>query len=388
MSSGSKRLLFLLLVCLLWGGGALWWLKRESAPSERGAVVLNPSDLLSDQAHGFARATEVREFRFPQDHANHPDYRHEWWYFTGNLSTPAGRAFGYQFTLFRFALLPGEPERTSAWAPRSVYMGHLAVSDVEGKRFLTRQKLGRAAVGLAGASPEPLRVWLENWRLEGDPENGEPSRLSAAGDGVGIELRLAPEKPVVLQGDRGLSQKGAEPGNASYYYSIPRLVTEGELVLGEEKFQVAGRSWMDHEWGSSALGSDVVGWDWFALQLRDGRDLMFYHLRGKSGASDSRSAGTVVNLDGSVLPLAATDVQLSTRTRWKSPRTGIVYPIAWRLRIPSLDLTLEVEPRFAEQEWVEPVRYWEGAVTVTGDVAGEGYVELTGYDQQSTETDD
>lgn len=380
-----RKVLIVVLLLLVLGGSGVWWEStRNEAPAE-GAPVLSLTGLLAGEDEGFARVTEPRKFRFPRDHAAHPEYRHEWWYFTGNLQTPSGRAFGYQFTLFRFALLPESPPRGSAWAPQSVYMGHLAVSDIEGGRFLARQKVSRGAVGLAGAASDPFAVWIEGWRLQGDPETGAPAHLSARSDDVAIDLQLTVEKPLVFQGERGLSQKGAETGNASYYYSYPRLATRGKVTVGSETLSVEGQSWMDHEWGSSALGPGVVGWDWFALQLQDGRDLMFYHLRRDDGTTDTHSAGTLIAADGSVRKLTVQDINLTVLSRWQSPQTGIHYPAHWQLRIPSADLTLEVQPRLSNQEWTEPVRYWEGAVAVNGSRTGSGYVELTGYGEISRE---
>jgi len=374
----SRILVLAFGVALLLAAGS-WWLEPADESQARHASVVASRDLLGGSAQGFERADRPRAFRFPRDHSAHPAYRHEWWYFTGNLATASGRPFGYQFTLFRYSLTPEPARRSSSWAAQSVYMGHLAITDVRGEVFQTRQKLSRSALGMAGANREPLAVWLEDWRIEGAAKGHWPLRVQAQASGLGIDLTLQPVKPLVLQGEQGLSRKGSEPGNATYYYSFPRLDSHGTVSMNGETRKVSGQSWMDREWGSSAIGDDVAGWDWFALQLEDGRDVIFYHLRRSDGSSDSNSGGVVVDASGSPHPLGVHDVGIDVLRRWESPATGVAYPAAWRVSIPSHQLSLEVRPRVTDQEWAVPIRYWEGAVTVEGDVAGLGYVELTGY---------
>lgn len=321
-------------------------------------------------------------FHFPEDHGPHPEYRSEWWYFTGNLTAPAGRPFGFQLTLFRFALAPTPSDRSSAWAAGQVFMGHLALTDPQSKRFHAFERLSREALGLAGARAEPTRVWLEDWVVEGRADGG--FRIAAFAGEVGIDLDLRAMKPVVLQGEDGLSQKSAQPGNASYYYSLTRMEARGAVrALGPE-LPVNGLVWMDREWGTSALGPNQVGWDWFALQLDDGYDLMFYQLRREDGTADPFSKGAWVDPAGSYRPLRAEEVTVKVLGDWRSPRDGARYPARWRLLVPSAGLDLEVRPLIPDQELHLSVRYWEGAVQVTGTradqrVAGRGYVELTGY---------
>ncbi len=333
-------------------------------------------------AAGFARALAPREFRFPADHGPHPAFRTEWWYFTGNLKEPGGRRFGYQLTLFRSALAAAPPARASAWATRDAYMAHLAVTDVAGGRFHAFERFSRGALGLAGARRRHdggVRAWLEDWSIE-----GPPFRLRAAEPGVGIDLRLEVVRPPVLQGEAGLSRKGAEPGNASYYYSLTRLPTRGSVTVDGQVLEVAGLSWMDREWSTSALEAGQQGWDWFALQLDDGRDLMYYRLRREEGTTDRHSAGVMVGPGGAARTLAAGDVQLEERGAWRSPATGILYPAGWRLGVPGEELSLAVRPLLAAQEHTGAIRYWEGAVGVAGTargvpLTGHGYAELAGY---------
>jgi predicted secreted hydrolase len=356
---------------------ALW----PSSPREPIRATVAVREALAEDRAGFARAFAPRALSFPEDHGPHPDFRTEWWYYTGNLETSTGRHVGFQLTFFRVALSPEEEVRGSAWATRQLYVAHFAVTDTAGGRFHAAGRAGRGALGLAGAEASPFRVWVEDWSAEGD---GASARLRAAEGEVALDLIVSAAKPVVAQGDRGLSRKGPEPGNASFYYSFTRMPARGVLRLGGETLEVSGEAWMDREWSTSALGPDLAGWDWFALQLDDGRELMFYLLRRRDGAADPFSAGTLVAADGTARALAAGDVQIETLAHWTSPRSGVRYPARWRLAVPSAALSVEIQPRLADQELIVGTRYWEGAVAVAGaaagrPLAGQGYVELVGY---------
>lgn len=337
---------------------------------------------------GFARAYAPREFAFPRDHGPHPQYKYEWWYVTGNVQTTSGRHFGFQLTFFRIGLTPVASTRPSAWATRDIYMAHFALSDVASGQFHAFERFSRAAVGLAGASSTPLCIWLEDWYLQG-AEGGHATenlslRLHAAENDVVLDVTVDSNKPVVLQGERGLSRKSAIPGNASYYYSATRMRTHGSVRVGGEVFSVEGLSWMDREWSTSALDKEQAGWDWFALQLSDGRELMYYQLRRHDGTVHPFSQGTLVSVDGVGHRLSADDVQLDVLDRWRSRRTGVQYPSRWRLRVPQAQLDLIIEPYLPDQELNVSVHYWEGAVHGSGDarkraVSASGYVELVGY---------
>jgi predicted secreted hydrolase len=350
------------------------WPARSRVPIQATVAV---REALAEERAGFAQALAPRPLRFPEDHGPHPDFRTEWWYYTGNLKTPAGRHLGFQLTFFRVALAPAEAPRASAWGTRQFYFAHFAVTDTAGNRFHAFSRTSRGALGLAGAEAAPFRVWIENWSAEGD---GPSARLRASDGEVAIDLNVSAAKPVVLQGDRGLSRKGPEPGNASLYYSFTRMPTHGVVRLGAETLEVTGEAWMDREWSTSGLGGAVEGWDWFALQLEDGRELMVYLLRRRDGTVDPFSAGTLIEADGTARRLEAGDVRVETLAHWTSPRSGVRYPARWRLGVPSAELRLEIEPRQADQELNVGARYWEGAVTVDGQpVGGQGYVELVGY---------
>ena len=331
--------------------------------------------LSADDATGYARALEPRRFVFPDDHAAHPDFRTEWWYLTGNLRDATGRRFGYQFTLFRRALAPGPAEaRTSAWATHQYWFAHLAVSDVAAGRFVHDERQARGALDLAGA--QPRRVWIGTWRLTGTPETG--LHLAAASTGFALALDLAPGPGPILRGEAGLSAKSDQPGNNSYYYAFPRLPTSGTLRLDGRAHRVTGASWYDREWSSSALARDQVGWDWFALHLADGRDLLLFQLRDAAGARDY-AAGAISGPEGEATSLAMATVALHPTRWWTSPRSGSRYPVAWRLAVPALDLRGEIRAVLSDQEHRGGFTYWEGAVDLDGSHPGVGYLEMTGY---------
>jgi predicted secreted hydrolase len=335
---------------------------------------------------GYERAEEPRPFDFPLDHGPHPGFRTEWWYVTGNLTSTDGRDFGFQLTIFRNALAPTTPESPSAWVTNQAYMGHFTVTDVAAGRFRAYERFARGAAGLAGAEAVPLRVWLEDWVIEAATPTTFPLGLEAREGDAELRLVLEQGKPTVPQGDRGLSQKGPEPGNASYYYSKTRMPASGTLVLGADTVAVEGSAWLDREWSTSALADGQVGWDWFALQLDDGWDMMIYRLRRADGSADVHSGGVLIDPAGLRVPLEwGRGVDMEATGAWTSPIDGSVYPSGWRITVPGRGWDLTVTPRIAEQELDVSFRYWEGAVAVSGagergaPVAGRGYVELTGY---------
>lgn len=336
-----------------------------------------------DADTGFREVLAPSEFVFPRDHGSHDAYRTEWWYVTGNLESPQGRSFGFQLTFFRYALSPQPIATASAWRSHQVFMAHLAISDIEGQRFHAHERFSRGALGLAGASSERLAVWLEDWSLASAADAEFPVRLKAFAGEQGIELELQQGKPLVLQGDRGYSVKNSGAGNASYYYSYTRLPTRGRIVLEGQSYAVQGASWLDREWSSSALGEGQLGWDWFALQLSDGSELMLYRFRRRDARRDPHDYGVWVAADGSTEKLGAENFSIAIKDYWQSPR-GTLYPAAWRVTLPEREMELDIRPAFADQELDLSIRYWEGAVIVEGKRAGElisgrGYVELAGY---------
>jgi predicted secreted hydrolase len=261
-------------------------------------------------------------------------------------------------------------------------MAHFALTDEAGGRFRAFERFSRGSTGLAGAQAGPFRVWLEDWQVvETEPD---VVRMQAGQGDVSLDLVLANRKEPSLQGDRGFSAKGPQPGNASYYYSLTRIETVGEVRLGDAVYQVTGLSWMDHEWSTSALSPDQVGWDWFSIQMDDGSELMVFQIRKEDGRIDGYSSGTLIEADGSTRSLGRGEFEIRVRRSWRSPQSGATYPAGWTVTVPSEGLTLEIEPYLANQELDVSYVYWEGAVDAQGErngrrVQGQGYVELTGY---------
>ena len=383
---------------------------------------------VSHAVAGYAQALAPMPLQFPRDQGPHPDYRQEWWYLTGNLDSAGGERFGFELTIFRFALAPplipqtGEASsqtgsrpgsESSPWRTRQIYLGHFAVTDVARHRFVYNTKLARGALGLAGAQADPFRVWVGPWQIGQREANKQSSteptaadsaaaqsaaaqsaaadsaaadsawRLQADGRGYVLTLTARPLMPPVLNGERGLSRKSGEPGNATYYYSIPRVSVQGTIMRDGRALQVHGLAWLDREWGSGSLGPRESGWDWFGLQLGDGSCLMFYSLRDRDGTEDPYSGGTWVDAIGGTHPLSRGDVRIQVLGYWIDA-DGARYPSRWRLVMPSSGLDITVHPVLADQELVTSPRYWEGAVDVSGTragrpIAGRGYVELVGY---------
>ncbi len=357
--------------------------QATTPPADRGPMGI--ARLLGGSADRFARATEPRMLRFPQDHGAHPAFRDEWWYFTGNVSDSLGREYGFELTFFRIALTPAAPQRTSAWGANQVWMANFALTDAAGRRFFASERRARGALGLAGGTATPLRIWVEDWSAEGSADGRSLRvRLRAADADRSLDLDLESTGPPVPQGDGGLDAKGPEPGNASYYYSVPHLTVSGSLELEGRPIEVRGLAWFDREWSTSALSDGVAGWDWFALHLSDGRELMFYRLRSTGGAATRFSKGALIGADGTRTPLGADDVRLTATRYWMSPRTGTRYPVAWRLDVPRAGIALVITPYVEGQELDLTVRYWEGAVHAAGSIGARdgtalGYVELAGY---------
>jgi predicted secreted hydrolase len=358
----------------------VWWSTRP-LPGEQQDVSISWA---TEPTPVFARALAPRPFVYPADLGPHPEFQTEWWYYTGNLETKDGRHLGYQLTFFRRGLSPDPIDRSGSLAAREIYFAHFAVTDVTSGTHFAVERFSRQAEGLAGAEGEPYRVWLENWQVLSPDREGRFLQLSAQSDGNSLTLQLDSQKPYVPNGDHGLSAKGPEPGNASYYLSGTHLLTQGRLTIVGETFDVTGLSWFDHEWSTSALNPESVGWDWFSLQLSDGRDLMLFQIRNQDGSLSQASSGTLVEPDGGVVHLTRDQVTITVEDTWRSPDSGADYPAAWRIEIPSQAIALQGVPWLADQEMRVSVTYWEGAVRFNGTslgaaVSGNGYIELTGY---------
>ena len=344
-------------------------------PSGQLATSLRLGDLLQEGAadQPFDKAEAVRAFQFPQDHGAHPTFRSEWWYVTANLEDADGNAYGVQFTVFRQALAPEAEPPANPWRSAQVYLAHFAVSEVRAARHAEAERLSRAHPELAGVSGQPPRIMVNGWALQ---FANDGFSVTAEDGEIGADLRFRPTKPIALQGEAGLSRKS--PGNASYYYSFPNLAVQGSVRVGERRLAVTGTAWFDHEWSTSVLSDEQTGWDWFALHLEDGRDIMAFRLRRKDGARDPYDHGVVVAPDGSTHSLHAADYSLTPERWWQAP-DGVRWPLGWALELG--EETLQIEAAFDDQRMQTLVSYWEGAVVVNGAAQGAGYMELTGYDQ-------
>lgn len=321
------------------------------------------SKYLSGDTDGFKKASQIRKFKFPEDHSAHPDYKTEWWYFTGNLDSESDKHYGYQLTIFRSGVYDKETGDI-----KQIYMGNLGLSDISNDKFYSYEVFQREDMQLAGY--EMTKIWLNDWQIKFD---NEKIKISSFQEQVGFELAMEAAKPIVFQGNKGLSQKNAQKGNASYYYSIPRLKTSGYMQIKDEKFDVSGESWLDREWSTSALSDKQEGWDWFALQLDDNSELMFYQIRNKDGSVDEYSLGSYVDAKGKKRNVSLNEITIEVLDTWNN------YPSTWNLKIPRYDLDLKIKPYIKDQMHKFNISYWEGAVKVSGSHTGKGYVELTGY---------
>jgi predicted secreted hydrolase len=380
--SKALRIAFILIAIAVLAVWLLWSLQNEGDELPRARLAAALGDAPS--AASFERAAPEFGLSFPRDYGAHPDYQTEWWYYTGNLNTADGRRFGYQLTFFRRALMPPDERlsRMSDWAVDQVYLAHFALSDIAGENFNAFEDLARGAAGLAGAQAVPFQVWLYDWQVR--EIKASVYQLSAAQDGIGIDLTLSDVKGPILQGFDGYSQKGPEPGNASHYFSQTRLETTGQVQIDEERYQVSGTSWMDHEFSTSALSAGQVGWDWFSIQLDNDMEIMAFQIRREDGSIDPFSSLALIYPDGSTLKLGQEDFAIQVLDEWNSPHSGATYPSGWLLSVPAAGLSLEIEPHQVDQELNLSYAYWEGAVGARGSmdgqpVTGNGYVELTGY---------
>jgi predicted secreted hydrolase len=371
-------LILFALGCLMACGNGSDSANRLAAPTAEQSL----QSLLGEEGDmdGFERATTVRALRFPADHGPHPQYRSEWWYVTGSLQDDQGQFYGVQFTAFRQAIAPPDPApHGNPWRTPQVYMAHLALSDTTTSRHLEDQRMVRAHPQLGGARAQPFAVWVDGWTLASSGAAFLPLQLKAESTSFGIDLVMSEGKPIVLQGDQGLSRKG--PEQASYYYSMTRLRTTGRLRLGERTVDVQGHTWLDREWSTGVLSHGQIGWDWFALQLDQGDDMMVVQLRRQDHTRDSYDNGVRVDPDGTYRVLQAEDFTLTPLNHWRDER-GVRWPIRWRLTLAKPQQTLVIQAAFPNQRMDTAIVYWEGLVYVLDAderAIGRGYMELTGY---------
>ncbi len=371
-----KRLIWALISIVLVSCG-------DSHVDNATAVVSLHSELGGD-ATGYERACAPRQFSFPQDHQAHPEFRNEWWYVTGNLSSRDAVKLGFHATFFRIATQPYEETiSNSAWETSQFYMAHFAVTRQGDNQLYADERFARAAVGLAGAELKDglADVWLEDWKFTQTVAGSRPQwHLQLDADnGAAIDLTLTARKPRVLQGVDGYSRKSADPCNASYYYAYTRLHAEGEISTANDAYSVSGSAWLDREWSSSALAENQVGWDWFALQFDDGREVMFYQLRETDGSASEFSSAVEINQKGERQVIPAPQLVID---RWWESDSGASYPVEGRLIRADSNEIIKFSPLIDNQELNLTVRYWEGAIELfneAGTAIGHGYLELTGY---------
>jgi predicted secreted hydrolase len=344
-------------------------------------LVLNPL------AAQYRSAVPGYRFEFPRDYFDHPDFQTEWWYYTGNLKSANGRHFGFELTFFRQAV-SRDPAQAAIWDVHDLYVAHLALSDLNGQKFYHSERINRAGPGIAGVSQSTARIWNGNWQIQW--ENTD-QKLQAIENIFQLRLNLHPEKPPIIHGENGVSQKSGGAGHASYYISLTRLAVTGQLELSGERFEVSGLAWMDHEFFTHQLDADQVGWDWLSLQLDDNTELMLFHIRRKDASVDPFSSATYIDAQGKSTHLRNTDFSLEPLAQnWTSPVTHGTYPIAWKIAVPKLEMALEARTSLAAQELTGTTNivpsYWEGAISLEGrrgtkPLSGVGYLEMTGYDR-------
>lgn len=335
---------------------------------------MNISPLLMLAVELYRSALPGYQYQFPRDHFNHPEFQTEWWYYTGNLHDAQGRKFGFELTFFRQGVDRREHAGNAVWDVRDVWLAHLALSDIDGGKFLHAQRLNRSGPGLAGASLEQARVWNGNWQVQWNLANGT-QQMQAFDPHFSLQLSMSPLKAPVIHGSNGVSQKAAGEGRASHYISLTRIETKGTLTLEGKPFTVEGLSWMDHEIFTHQLDAAQSGWDWFSLQFDDGADLMLYRFRREDGTLDPFSSGTYIDARGKSTTLTAAQFTVTPGKLWHK------YPIEWTVRVPSISLDALLTTRLPSQELDDSQlnRYWEGAIEIGGSRRGVGYLEMTGY---------
>ena len=325
----------------------------------------------------------------PRDLAAHDDVQTEWWYYTGHAVTESGREFGFELVFFkrrtdldRFSVVPlrliGNP----------FYFAHFAVTGHSTRSF--RYAHRKSANGLldlpASADTHRYDLKLGDWSArEADAMHLLHANIDSD---ITFDAALKPSKRVVLNGEGGVSFK--DKGEASRYFSYTRMAMEGEIIIDGSVERFTGTAWMDREFGTWTPTDNQKGWDWFSIQLDNDCELMCYQLRNGKGLPSPFSSGTFVYADGRTVRLAAEDFNIRPIDKWKSPKTGAVYPSGWSIEVLGLEISIQVTPVILDQELdtrgTTMIVYWEGSSRVTGEamgkkVGGNAYVELVGYDR-------
>ncbi len=315
---------------------------------------------------------------FPRDLGSHPSFRNEWWYVTGWLRAADGNDLGIQVTFFRNRPRVAEASR-SQFAARQLLFAHAAIADPRRGRLRHEQRAARAGFGLAEAAGNGTDVRIGDWSLR-FAEGGYRAQIATAE--FQLDLRFTPVQPILLQGDQGYSRKGRDARHASYYYSQPQLAVAGSVSTDGRRTDVSGTAWLDHEWSSQGMAAEASGWDWIGVNLHDGGSLMAFRMRDRAGNA-VWGGGMLRAADGALTRFEPGEISFNATRRWRSPRTGVEYPVAMRVRAGGIDYALE--PLMDDQELDSRTStgtiYWEGAVRMLrdGHEVGRGYLELTGY---------
>ncbi|MFA9419470.1 MAG: lipocalin-like domain-containing protein [Gammaproteobacteria bacterium] len=344
------------------------------------AMAQGSYQMLRGEAQNYAQVSPGKLLEFPRDHNPHPDFRLEWWYITANLKDDQGQHWGLQWTLFRQAL--DAKVDTHGWDSNQLWMAHAAISSPQGHRF--EQRFARGGIDQAGVeNHDRFIAWLDDWQWQASGASMFPAELKFSVGSWRVEMQLDSASQWVLHGDRGYSQKSAQ-GQASYYFSQPNISIRGVLRTDAEEIPLSGQAWLDREWSSQPLAQNQTGWDWFSLHFSDGNKLMLYRLREDDG--DNWLSGTLISANGETRTLQGSDIELvvlSRRSINVDAQTSIELPLEWAIKLPQLDRQWRVKPLYDAQWMATRFAYWEGVVLVEdeeGRPAGEGYMELTGYE--------
>ncbi|RYX96311.1 MAG: carotenoid 1,2-hydratase [Comamonadaceae bacterium] len=332
-----------------------------------------------------ARALPPLALTFPRDRGSHPDFRTEWWYITGHAQTPAGagaREFGFQLTFFR-SRVEQTQGMESAFAAKQLVFAHAAITDVQGQKLWHDQRIARAGFGVASAGEQDMALKLRDWSLQVDAANRRSYIAVLPAADFGLDLRFEETQPMLLQGDKGLSRKGPDIAQASYYYSQPQLAASGKLRLGAQSFDVAGKAWLDHEWSRELLHPQATGWDWIGMNLDDGSALTAFHLRDRDGGA-LWDGGSFRTAGGDIRIFNRGDISFTPVRSWKSPLTQTTYPVEWTVRTPTASYTVRaiLDNQELDSRQSTGAIYWEGLSDLldsSGKRVGRGYLEMTGY---------
>ncbi|MGF1767222.1 carotenoid 1,2-hydratase [Enterovibrio makurazakiensis] len=343
-----------------------------------GSILLRSDDpdklavdiLVAENIKGFTAVTRNANIQFPADYGRHDDFRQEWWYVTANLTDKEGNDYGVQWTLFRSAL---SPEQGKGWNNKQVYMAH-AVVTTKNHTFYA-ERFARAGIGQAGVESEPFHAWLDNWQWQSETKAPFPAALKAQDDTFSISLTMAQTQPEILQGDNGYSRKHLNKDVGSYYFSVPAITLEGTLTLEGKEISVNGNGWVDREWSTQALSEDQQGWDWFSIQLNDGRALMVVQVRADDGPY---RFGSLTLPNGETKILSHTDITMLPLSFSKMP-TSRHLPTEWQIDIEKEDISLRTSPLNTNNWLPFAFPYWEGPIFVEGSATGVGFMEATGY---------